>query len=73
MNKNQGFIKLILIIIIAVVILGYFRIDVRGVKVYLEETANFLYEIFYNYFWLSFMENIQRIGDYFYKYKGRTI
>ncbi len=83
-NQNQGLIRTILIIIIAVIILGYFRIDIRGVwnsptvqnnlnflwestqylwKSYLKEPANFLYGIFYNYLWFSFIENMERIRE----------
>ncbi len=72
MNKNQGLIKTILLIIIAVVILGYFQIDVRGVwnspmvqnnLNFLSEPANYAWGFFHNYVWLSFIENMQRIKE----------
>ena len=30
-NKNSGFIKLVIIIIIALIVLGYYRVDVKNI------------------------------------------
>ncbi len=77
-------IKIILIIIVAVVVLGYFNIDLRSVwnsetvqnnlgfiwngtktiwNDYLKEPATFVWGAFYNYIWLAFVENMERIKD----------
>ncbi|MFC1757110.1 hypothetical protein ACFLZC_03075 [Patescibacteria group bacterium] len=84
--QNQGLVRLIILIIIVAIVLGYFGIDLKGVweskavqnnigflvngakdvwQNYLAKPANYLWGIFYNYMWLSFMENLQSIkmGD----------
>ncbi|MDD5032619.1 MAG: hypothetical protein PHC85_00660 [Candidatus Pacebacteria bacterium] len=82
MNPDAGFIKLLIIIIIAVLILSAFNIDLRGFLTsdevkgnfsflwqsvkdiwngYLINPANFVWSIFYNYIWVSFMDNMERI------------
>jgi hypothetical protein len=79
---NQGLIKLILLIIIAAVVLGYFNINLRSIwnsdavqnnlgflwdstqsiwHNYLAKPADFIWGVFYNYIWLSFIENMERI------------
>ncbi|MBU1178912.1 hypothetical protein KKB69_01040 [Patescibacteria group bacterium] len=79
---SKGFVNIIILIIIAVIVLGYFKIDLRSIwnsepvqnnlgflwesariiwHNYLSEPANFVWGIFYNYIWLSFIENMQRI------------
>lgn len=81
---NQGLIKLIILIIIAVVVLSYFNINLRSVLEsravrdnfgflwnsaksiwhnYLAGPADFVWGIFYNYLWLSFIENMERIKE----------
>lgn len=79
--RNQGLIKLIILIIVAVVILSYFGFDLKsiltsdliknnfgflwdGLKTiwnsYLSEPANFVWGIFYDNLWLTFLESMNR-------------
>lgn len=79
---NDGLIKLVILIIIAAVVLGYFGINVRsiiesrGVKenlgylwngtksiwnAYLAEPAQFVWGVFYNYIWLTFIDNMEAL------------
>jgi hypothetical protein len=79
---NQGVVKLILLIIIAAVILGYFGINLESIwnseavqknlnflwtsiktiwNKYLFKPMNFVWNIFYNYLWLAFIENMERL------------
>ncbi len=81
-NQGLGLIGFIIILVIAVIVLGYFGISVKSVMQspivqdnllyvwqtakyawdnYLSGPANYLWNIFYNYLWLSFIENMGRI------------
>ena len=81
---NQGLIKLIILIIIAVMVLGYFNVDLRSIwnsksvqnnlgflwesaksiwNNYLAKPTDFVWGIFYNYLWLSFIENMERLKE----------
>ncbi len=83
-NQGFGLIGFIIILIIALIVLGYFGISIKSViqkqpvqdnlsyawqtakyvwVTYLSGPANFVWNIFYNYLWLSFIENAQRIKD----------
>lgn len=55
MSKNRGFLKLLVIVIIGILILAYFRVDVRGfidssrgqeMISYVKDTSLFLWERF---------------------------
>ncbi|HEY4486861.1 MAG TPA: hypothetical protein VJB70_03985 [Candidatus Paceibacterota bacterium] len=43
MHKNKGLIKLVIIIIVAILVLSYFSIDIRGVVESPQSQANFGY------------------------------
>ncbi len=79
---NQGFIRFIILLIIAVIVLGYFGISLRTLfgggtvrdnfayarqiikyvwNTYLAGPAQYLWNIFYNLLWRSFVENAERI------------
>ncbi|MFH1979376.1 MAG: hypothetical protein ABII97_03270 [Patescibacteria group bacterium] len=79
---NRGLVKLIILIIIGTIVLGYFGINIRSViesdivqdnlgylwngtktiwQDYLSKPADFVWGIFYNYIWLAFIENMDRI------------
>lgn len=82
MATNQGLIKLIILLIIAIIVLGYFGISlkaifgqetVRGNLDFVWQTASYVWEnylkspviwvwnVFYNLLWRSFVENAERI------------
>ena len=79
---NQGIIRLIILLVIAVIVLGYFGISLKAVFMkeevrgnlgffwqttnyvwenYLKGPAIWLWDIFYNLLWRSFVENAERI------------
>jgi len=84
MTNQSGLVKLIILIVVAIIVLGYFGINIRsvfesgpvsdnlsylwdGVKHvwsnYLQKPTNFIWGVFYNYIWLSFIENMDRIRE----------
>ncbi len=80
---NQGFVRFIILLIIAIIVLGYFGINIKDVfkeggtvrdnitfvwqairyvwNNYLTVPATYLWNIFYNLLWRSFVENADRI------------
>ncbi len=79
---QEGLIKLLVLIILAVIVLGFFGISLKAVfqketvkenltfvwdairyvwDKYLAEQAPYLWNIFYNLLWRSFVENAERI------------
>lgn len=83
-NQGIGLMGFLIILIVALIVLGYFGISIKSViqkqpvqdnlsyawqtvryvwTIYLSGPANYIWGIFYNYLWLSFIENAQRIKD----------
>jgi hypothetical protein len=81
-NQGLGLIGFIILLIIAIIVLGFFGISLRAVfgqgtvrdnlsyawqtvqnvwYTYLAEPAAYLWSIFYNLLWRSFIENAERI------------
>ncbi len=81
-NQGFGLISFIIILIIAIVVLGYFGISIRSIfgggtsrdnldyawqtikyvwDTYLTVPAYYVWNIFYNLLWRSFVENAERI------------
>jgi hypothetical protein len=81
-NQGLGLIGLIILLIIAIIVLGFFGISLRVVfgegtvrdnllyawetvrniwNAYLDGPARYLWSIFYNLLWRSFVENAERI------------
>lgn len=79
---QEGLIKLCILIILAVIVLGFFGISLKAIfqkqtvrenllflwdgavfiwNRYLTRPANYLWNIFYNLLWRSFVENAERI------------
>ena len=79
---QEGLIKLLILIILAVIVLGFFGISLKAIfqketvkdnlmfvwdmasyvwSRYLTAPANYLWNIFYNLLWRSFVENAERI------------
>ncbi len=81
-NQGFGLIGFIIILIIAIIVLGYFGISIRSIfgggttrdnldyawqmikdawNTYLAVPAYYVWNIFYNLLWRSFVENAERI------------
>jgi hypothetical protein len=81
-NQGLGLIGLLILLIIAIIVLGFFGISLRAVfgqgtvrdnlsyawgtvqnvwNRYLAAPAAYLWSIFYNLLWRSFVENVERI------------